>query len=276
MDLEDKVAQHYHHGDLERAILDALRASGKDVEHLRTTELSGADEFHLGWRAATVELAKDLALAAGKRLLDVGSGLGGPARYFAEACGCTVTGLDLSPEYVSVATELTRRCGLASRVSFEQGSALQQPFESASFDVATLIHVGMNIEDKARVFREVRRVLRPGARFGVYEVMHVDASELPYPMPWAATRETSFVASPAVYKQLLADAGFTLEAEHDRRELTLSLWRQMRERAAKEGVPPLSLHTLMGPATPERLGNVMSALERGAIAPVALICRVAS
>jgi ubiquinone/menaquinone biosynthesis C-methylase UbiE len=275
MNLEDKVARHYHHGRLEEAILQALRASGKDVDHLRAADLSGADEFHLGWRAATVELAADLSLTTQDRVLDVGAGLGGPARFFAEARGCKVTGIDLSPEYVEVANALSSRCGLDALTSFQQGSALAQPFADASFDVATVIHVGMNIEDKAQLFRELRRVLRAGARLGVYDIMHTERGELCYPMPWAETLETSFVAAPTLYKQLLVAAGFVVEAEHDRTALTLELWKQMRERVAKEGAPPLSLHTLMGPATPERLANVMGALESGAIAPVALICRAA-
>jgi len=273
-DLEDRVAAHYHHGRLEQAILDALRTSGKDVERLRAADLSGADEFHLGWRAATVELARELALTSEDRVLDLGAGLGGPARYFAEAHGCSVVGLDLAEEFVAVANSLTQRCGLEAHVSFQRGSALAQPFPDASFDVATLIHVGMNIEDKAQLFREARRVLRPGGRFGVYDIM-LTAGELRYPMPWAATLETSFVSAPEHYRRLLADAGFIIEAEHDRTALTVTLWEAMRERVAKEGAPPLSLHTLMGPATPERLHNVMSALQSRAIAPVAMICRVA-
>jgi ubiquinone/menaquinone biosynthesis C-methylase UbiE len=275
MKLEDEVARHYQHGRLEEAILQALRAGGTDVERLRASDLSGADEFHLGWRAATIALAADLSLTAADRVLDVGSGLGGPARYFAEAHGCKVIGIDLSAEYVEVANALTRRCGLEAMASFQRGSALVQPFPDASFDVATLIHVGMNIEDKARLFQEVRRVLGPDGRFGVYEIMQVDDSELRYPMPWAVTLETSFVASPSTYRHLLREAGFVIEAEHDRTAQTLALWTQMRARVAKEGLPSLSLHTLMGPATPERLGNVMAALESRAIAPVALICRAA-
>jgi hypothetical protein len=131
----------------------------------------------------------------------------------------------------------------------------------------------MNIADKAALFAEVRRVLRPGARFGVYDVMRVEDGDLPYPMPWAATPETSFVETPETYRQLLREAGFAVEAEHNRSELALRLGREMRERAAVEGAPPLGLHLLMGPATRERIGNVMAALERGLIAPVEIIAR---
>jgi len=271
--IEAQITQHYGHGRVERAILEALRAAGKDVEHLTTLDLSAADEFHLGWRAVTAELGVDLGLRADQEVLDVGSGIGGPARYFAEAHGARVTGVDLTAEYVAVATELTRRCGLEQRASFVQGSALALPFAEARFEVATLIHVGMNIEDKAGLFREVRRVLSPGGLFGVYDVMKIAEAELPYPMPWAETPATSFVETAEIYRALLAAEGFAIEAERNRRDQTLELARAMRAHREQHGTPPLGLHVLMGPATPQRLGNVMIALENGSIAPVQILAR---
>jgi SAM-dependent methyltransferase len=273
MDTETEVAKHYTHGSLEQAILAGLTAGGKDIDKIVASDLSGADEFHLGWRAVTIELAKDLDLAPGLHVLDVGSGIGGPARYFAEAHGARVTGIDLTQEFVDVANALTRRCGLGHLVSFTQGSALALPFADATFDAATLIHVGMNIADKARLFAEVRRCLKPGARFCAYDIMLMDDGEIPYPMPWAATPETSFVETPGTYRRLLATAGFEIETEHNRRDLALRLGREMRENTAKYGAPPLGLHILMGPATAQRLANVMTTLERGTIAPVEMIAR---
>ncbi|KGM30710.1 class I SAM-dependent methyltransferase [Inquilinus limosus] len=273
METEQQVARHYGRSGIEQAILEALRASGKDVDRLAPGDLSGADEFHLGWQAATAELARDLGLGPDLHVLEVGCGIGGPARHFAAAHGCRVTGIDLTAEFVEAAEALTRRCGLAGLVSFRQGSALAMPFPDAEFDAATLIHVGMNIADKAALFAEVRRVLKPGARFGVYDVMRIGDGELPYPMPWAATPETSFVERPETYRRLLEQSGFTVETEHSRRELALRLGREMRERAAVEGAPPLGLHILMGPATRERMGNVFAALERGLIAPIEMVAR---
>ena len=273
MTTEQQVAKHYTHGSLLQAIFDALKQMGKDPDRLAASDLSAADEFHLGWRAATAALAKDLGLARGVHVLEVGSGIGGPARYFAEAHGCRVTGIDLTDEFVQVAGELTRRCGLGDLVSFKQASALDLPFGAGAFDAATLIHVGMNIQDKATLFRNVRRVLKPGALFGVYEVMRASDGEIPYPMPWAQTIETSFVETPDTYRKLLADAGFKIEREENRRDFVLALAREMREKVAVHGAPPLGLHVLMGPASRERLGNVMATLERGTIAPIEIIAR---
>lgn len=269
METEHQVARHYGRSGIEQAFLDALRAVGKDIDHLQPGDLSGADEFHLGGPAATAELARDLGLGPDTHLLDVGCGVGGPARHVAAALGCRVTGIDLTAEFVEAAKGLTGRCGLSGRALFHQGSALAMPFP----DAATLIHVGMNIADKAALFAEVRRVLKPGARFGVYDVMRMGEGDLPYPMPWAATPETSLVEPPETYRRLLGQAGFTIEAEHDRSDLARRLGREMRERAAAQGPSPLGPHLLMGPAAPQRVANVMAALERGLIAPTEMVAR---
>ena len=175
----------------------------------------------------------------------------------------------------TTATALTRRCGLADKVRFRKASALALPFAENTFDVATMIHVGMNIEDKARLFKEARRVLRQDGHFAVYDIMKTAAADLPFPMPWAETAATSFVVPPETYHQLLIASGFEVTQEHNRRELALTLGREMRENAAKHGAPPLGLHLLMGPATPQRLGNVMGALQQGLIAPIEIIARAA-
>jgi SAM-dependent methyltransferase len=275
MDVEHEVAAHYSRGDLEQKILEGLHKSGKELAKLTAADLSAVDEFHLGWRPATAELAKDLDLTADLKLLDLGSGIGGPARYFADSHGTHVVGIDLTDEFVTVANSLTHRCGLSGRVRFQQGSILDLPFDDGSFDVATLIHVGMNIADKARLFAQVRRVLKPGSRFGVYDIMRMTEDEIPYPMPWAAGPPTSFVETPDRYRTLLAEAGFRLEQEVNRRPFVLDRWREMQERIAKEGPPPLGLHTMMGAAAKERLGNVMATLQRETIAPVQMIVRAA-
>ena len=273
MNTEQQVATHYTHGSLLQTILDALKQMGKDPQRFAAMDLSTGDELHLGWLPATAALAKDLGLAPGVHVLDVGSGIGGPARHFAEAHKCRVTGIDLTEEFVQVAAELTRRCGLSDLVTFRQGSALDLPFDDGSFDAATLIHVGMNISDKARLFENVRRVLKPGGLFGIYEVMHAGEGDLPYPMPWAQTVETSFVETPETYRRLLSAGGFKLESEQNRRAFVLDLAREMRAKIEKTGLPPLNQHTLMGPAFRERLANVMATLERGTIAPVEMIAR---
>ena len=268
---EQAVAQHYTRGGLERAVLDALRAAGKDPDRLQPADLAPVDEFHIGGRQATMALAAELRVAPGMQVLDIGSGLGGPSRYFADALGCTVTGIDLTEEFVQVAQALSARTGLAGRVSYRQGSALDLPFPAGAFDVAYMLHVGMNIADKAALFAGVHRVLKPGGRFGVYDVMREREGRLTYPVPWATSAETDFSEPGAAYARQLAAAGFEVLAPRSRRDEAIAFFHELRARVAQTGPPPLGLHIVMGPTTPQKIANMVTALEAGLISPTEII-----
>lgn len=273
MDLERNVAAHYARQNLEEAILEALQKAGRPVDPIDPADVAAIDEFHFGWAAVTAELAKDAAFTPQMHILDIGSGIGGPARHFARACGCRVTGVDLTEDFVAAANALTRRCGQADGVSFRVGSALALPFMAGTFDGATLMHVGMNIADKAKLFSEARRVLKSGAAFVVYDLMRLSEEPLPYPMPWAATTATSFVEPPAAYRSLLEASGFRIEAEKDHTAFGLEVFAAMRARAEAEGPPPLGPQLLIGPAAQERLANAIGAVQHGLIAPVEMLAR---
>ena len=132
-------------------IASTLRAAGRDLAHLTTADLAAVDEFHIRGRQATLELAAGMEIGPHSRVLDIGSGLGGPARTLAEACGCHVTGIDLTPEFCTAATEMSRWVGLAAKVSFSQGDATALAGNLAAFDAAMTIHVAMNIAAKDAV-----------------------------------------------------------------------------------------------------------------------------
>ena len=274
MQTEDQVAAHYSRPGIEQAIVDALREAGADIEHLTPADLRGADEMHFGTRKATEGFVEAMAFPPGAHVLDIGSGLGGPARHFA-AHGVRVTGIDLTPDFVSAANGLTRRCGLADRADFRQANALALPFADASFDGAYTIHAAMHIPDKAGVFAEARRVLKPDTRFGVYDIMRAGAGEIPYPMLWAATAETSFVETPETYRRLLEAAGFAILSERDRSDFVHTVVREMRESVARDGPPEIDLHAVIRPERAERFANAMRALDAAIIAPVEIIARAA-
>jgi ubiquinone/menaquinone biosynthesis C-methylase UbiE len=272
--IELRVAQHYARSGLEQVILDALVASGKDLDRLVPSDLAPVDEFHTGGREATIALAAQMAIAPGSSLLDIGCGIGGPSRFFAEAYGCCVMGIDLTEDFVRTAEALARHVGLGDRVSYHRASALALPFASATFDGAYTMHVGMNIEDKPALFVEARRVLKRGGVFAVYDVMRASEGDLNFPVHWAAGPETSFVASPAEYRRALAAAGFEVCKERDRRAFAVEFFRQVVARAAEAGgPPPLGTHLLIGADAPQKLANVVRNLDQGLIAPVEMICR---
>jgi ubiquinone/menaquinone biosynthesis C-methylase UbiE len=277
MEDAQNVAEHYAHGSLEQAILDALAAAGKDPSRLALTDLAPVDEFHIGGRGATIDLAEQLPFAPGFHLLDIGCGLGGASRYFAQERGCKVTGIDLTGDYVRVAAMLAARVGLGDQVSYSRGSALALPFTPESFDGAYMLHVGMNIRDKAALFAEVRRVLKPGSAFAIYDVMRaMEGGELTFPLPWASRPDISFVDSARTYRDLLEQAEFVVQVERSRRDFAIDFFRRMQARAAASGGPaPLGLHILMGASAQQKVKNILNNLEAGLIAPTEMIAQAA-
>lgn len=271
MNVEEQVAAHYTRETLEQIILGALQKAGKNVDQLSIRDLEALDNFHVGAREATEGLANFMELSAGIHLLDVGCGIGGPARYFAER-GCRVTGLDLTEEFVRVATSLTGRLHLEEKAQFRKGSALEMPFPSNTFDGAYMIHVGMNIQDKAGVFREVARVLKRGGRFSIFDIMSKGNEPLQFPTPWAANEATNFVGRVEDYRQALERAGFRIVHQRGRQQFALEFMKKMKERVASaEGRPVLGVNILMGEQAPLMLKNVDQAIAAGTLEPVELV-----
>lgn len=266
------VADHYARERLIAAIRDGLAAMGKAESNVTAEDLSPVDEFHIGGREATGELAGQLALAAGDQVLDIGCGLGGPARQIAAHYGCHVTGIDLTRDYIEAGNVLSGWLHLKDRVSLQEGNALALPFTDGFFAAAYMLHVGMNIVDKSALFSEAARVLRAGARLGVYDVMGTGEGELAYPLPWASTPETNAIAAPAQYREALSAAGFEIISERNRRDVALNYFAQQRAKVAT-GSTALGVQTLMGARRPEMVRNMSESISAGRIAPVEIIAR---
>lgn len=273
MSTEATVAAHYGRNRLEESILAAVVREGKDPEKLAAADLAAVDEFHVGGLEATQELAARMELRPGLRLLDVGSGLGGPARYFASEHGCKVTGIDLTQEFVDAARSLTKRVKLDALVDFQQGSALQMPFAPDTFDGAYMIHVGMNIADKAGIFREVRRVLKKGALFTVFDFVRSREGAIHFPVPWALSQESSFVARVKDYRDALEKAGFRVEKERERQAFSIAFLERAMARMAQSGPPALGLHLLMGEQAPTMARNMLAMMKEGILEPVEMFAR---
>jgi ubiquinone/menaquinone biosynthesis C-methylase UbiE len=269
---DNAVSESYFHGNLLNAIRASVGKLGKTVDSVTVDDLGPVDEFHIGGRSATKSFLDQLNFSNQDHILDVGCGLGGATRFVADNYGSRVTGIDLSQEYTETGEALSNWVKLDKQITLQQGSALSMPFEDETFDGGYMLHVGMNIEDKAVLFTEIYRVLRPGATFGVYDIMRQNGGQLTFPVPWATDKSTNKLATPDQYKLALSDAGFEVSSENNRSEFALEFFKQMRAKTEANGGPaPLGLHTLMKESTPIKLKNMVDNIAAGYIAPVEII-----
>lgn len=272
MDYARKVSSHYSHCHLVDAIRKGLAQQGITPENASIDDLGPVDEFHIGGRAATSHFLQKLGMGAGQRWLDIGCGLGGAARYAAHTYGVHVAGIDITEDYVQAGQVMCDWVGLAERVELHLASALSLPFADAAFDGAYMMHVGMNIEDKTALFGGVARVLRPGAQFAIYDIMKTNDEALTFPVPWASSPDTSWLASPQDYRRMLEAVGFRVTDEANRREFALAFFEKMKEaNEAGGGPPPLGLHVLMQKTTAEKVPNMIANMMAGRIAPFEMI-----
>ncbi len=273
MAVEHQVASHYGRSELQDALLSALKSAGKDVDNLTFDDLAPIDEFHVRGLDATLELGRAMSLSPNTQILDVGSGLGGPSRRFASVYGCRITGVDLTAEYCDLAEFLAERLGISHLVTYRHGSALDMPFDAASFDAAYTQHVAMNIADKVALYREVARVLKPGTLFGIYDLLQGEGGEVVFPVPWARTPDTSFLVSPSDLRSLLEGAGFEIVDWSDTTDQGREWFVQLRERMQQAGPPPITFQVLMGHDFPQMAENQVRNLIEGRIAPTQIICK---
>jgi len=205
----DQVREHYITSpDVVDRVLAAVAEAGHRTDRLAAEMLYPYDQLHGREFAATREHVEHLRLQPGMSVLDVGSGIGGPARYIASNFDVKVTGIDLVPEFVDTAQDLTRRCGLDDRITFQEADALAMPFADDTFDAALCLHVAMNVADKAQLCREIRRVLKPGGRVVWSEVALGPIGPALFPLPWARVPANSFLVPPQVLRQTFTKAGF--------------------------------------------------------------------
>jgi len=271
---EKTVSEHYTHGNLLESIQAAVIKLGKTIDSVTIEDLAPVDEFHIGGRLATDNLLDQLGFSKKDHVLDVGCGLGGSSRYVANKLNNCVTGIDLTQEYIDVGNALCAWVGLDKQITLQQGSALCMPFEDEIFGGAIMLHVGMNIDDKTKLFAEIYRVLRPGASFGVYDVMQINNGELTYPVPWATENSTSILKTPDQYKEALIHAGFKVSKENVRSDFALEFFKKVRANAESTGgPPPLGLHTLMQGSTAVKVKNMIDNIQTGLIAPVEIIAQ---
>lgn len=272
MTTEHAIGDHWARGDVYALIVSALERASKPLATLTVEDLAPIDHLHARGFPATVELADRLPVKAGHHLLDIGCGLGGPARYFAQRFRCTVSGIDITKPFVEAAGKLTALLRMEDRVSIQHGDGTQLPFRDGTFDGAYTQHVTMNVADRDRFFGEALRVLKPGAFFALTEHGLGAAGSPYYPVPWSDDGAGSYLIAPEETRRLLGAAGFTdivVEATGSR---YLDAYKRAMELAASGALPPLGVHVLLGETAPQKTRNAGRNIEEGRTQPISVVC----
>jgi SAM-dependent methyltransferase len=255
----DAINQQYGRNDINDGILKAFQMAGIDMDELSLDDFSRFDQLHTGGRKATRKLGEMAGLKPGMKILDVGCGIGGPARTLAADFDCQVVGLDITESYVQAAEMLTEKVGLAESVAFKLGNALELEFDSETFDVVWSQNAIMNIENKNKLFQELHRVLRKQGIFAMEAILAGEKPEVRFPVFWADDKSVSFVVGAEQLNQLLVDAGFNPVGWEDVTGTSIELARKARD-SVPETPHPVGLH-LLYTKVPEKATNTLQGFE---------------
>jgi len=259
------VETHYATSNLFETILQALKRSGIDSDHVTRADLAGVDEFHVRGREVSHELAVAASLQPHMRVLDLGCGLGGASRMLADEFDCDVTGIDITQEYIRTAIQLSELTGLQHSTHFVHGSATDLPFDDNSFDVVWTQHVQMNIENKSALYAEVKRVLAANGSFIYYDVLSNNYTPIHFPVPWASDASLSFLITSMELQQLLHNAGLKMVAIKDETKSGITFFKKLFNHIEQKGLPPAGVNLLMGDNAADKLKNFYSNLAEGRI-----------
>jgi SAM-dependent methyltransferase len=267
------IADHWGSGDVYGRIVSALERSSKSLDSLTVEDLAPVDHFHARGFPATVELGDRLPIEPGDHVLDIGCGLGGPARYFAQRFGCRVSGIDITGPFVEAGRKLTGLVGLDDRVEINQADAQALPYGDQVFDGAYAQHVMMNVADRPRAFAEAWRVLKPDGFFALTEHGLGPVGEPLHPVPWSEDGSGEWLVTPAQTWELLDAAGFIQIEIDDTGPEYLEAYRRVLALAEEEAPPRLGTHLLLGENAHAKVRNAARNIEEGRTHPVRVLCR---
>jgi len=268
-----RIADHWANSDVYALIISALEASSKSLDSLTVEDLSPVDHFHARGFPATVELGERLPVKPGDHMLDIGCGLGGPARYFAQRFDCRVSGIDITEPFIEAGKKLTTLVGLSDSVFLEQGDGHRLPYGDSVFDGAYSQHVTMNVADRPLFFAEAWRVLKPGGFFALTEHALGPVGAPHHPVPWSEDGSGEWLITPTQTAELLAAAGFVDLVAEDTGIKYLEAYGRAIALGERGELPPFGVHVLMGETASQKVRNAARNIEEARTRPVQILCQ---
>ena len=270
--LNEPILKQYSASNLFDSIRNALLKTNKSLDKLTTKDLAPVDFFHIRGHQSTKELADACNLNPKMKILDIGCGIGGTARFLVSSYNCFVSGLDIIDEYTKTASNLSELLNLNDKTEFKTGSATQLPYEDETFDIVWTEHVQMNIRDKNKFYSEIYRVLKDGGKFVSHDVFKGSIDEIYYPVPWAEDESISFLMELSEIKQLLKSFNFKVSYWEDKTEISALAFQKSLDNIKQKGLPPLGLHLLMGENTIEKIESMALNLAKKRLKAIQCIC----
>ncbi len=265
MTLPDKIISQYSRKHLYSKIIDGLLKAGKDLDTIKPEDLWPVDQFHVGGAESSIKLADQVPLQAGQTWLDAGCGIGGVCRMLAGRHGIKVTGVDLTPEYIDTAKELTDLVGMSNQIQYELANALDLPYQDQVFDGIWTQHVQMNLKSKQNFYNELNRVLKPGGYLVYHDLFQGRNPDLTYPTPWSDDGSISYLVEHVRIQSILHQFELKYLYQQQETSTAITFFEKKLDTNLREHQPELGLHLLMGSATLVKLWNVMENLKNGSL-----------
>ena len=266
------IDQFWTRGNLKERIDNALNQSGLNKRSLKIEDLHPIDQYHARGIAATKELAEKIDIKENQSIIDVGCGLAGPARYFADKFKCNVYGVDITPAFIEAGKDFNKRTNMDDKVHLQVSDGNTLPFHNDKFDGAISQHVTMNIENRESFFKEIFRVLKKDMFFAFSE-HGLGPKENPiFPLPWADNEDMSFLIKPDLTIELLKKIGFKNILFLETGKKYVEGYEKYLKSKRTSDIPTLGMHVIGGQTMFERQKNSMLSIKEERTLPFEIIC----
>ena len=267
------IENFWTRGDVFSRVHQAMSETGLINKKLEIEELFPIDQYHARGIAATVDLGKRMPISKNQKIIDIGCGLGGPARYYAKEFKCFITGIDITPSFIEIGNEFNRLTSMSDNVELLVGNGEVLNFENETFDGAYSQHVTMNISNREKFFSEAFRVLKKDSFFAFTEHGLGPEGNPIFPLPWANSLEMSFLLPPQKTISILKDTGFSDIKIIETAEKYISGYEKLIKLKSENKKPVLGIHVIGGDSMNERSKNSMESIKENRTLPFEIVCK---